>query len=250
MKKWFIVFLLLTAIAKSHSIELNKDYFKGYIRDTKSILAPKKSKLINASFVVGATVGLYACDSKIQDWSQENRNETSDKIASFAKPFGDGMYTLPPLACLYFYGHFFENEKLKETSLLSLESFVVSGMFTQIIKLLGHRHRPNTDDPYNTWDGPSFSSSNLSFSSGHSCSAFAIATVIASEYKGVISPLAYSIATLTAISRVNDNCHWASDAFFGSYIGYFTAKAIVSSHSEKDKTLTIFPTGFSLAYKF
>jgi membrane-associated phospholipid phosphatase len=40
--------------------------------------------------------------------------------------------------------------------------------------------------------------------------------------------LAYGIATLTALSRVNDNAHWASDVFFGAIIGYFTAKAIMA----------------------
>lgn len=230
-------------------VRLNRDYFKGYVSDTKSILtSPLRwgvSGWVKASFVVSITVGLYTSDQEIQDWVQGERNDTSDNIAKFAEPFGDPTYTLPSLAALYLYGQFFKNEKAKRTTLLSFESLAISaGIFTQVIKFAAHRHRPKTGDPYDTWDGPSFSASHLSFCSGHSASAFAVATTIATEYKNIvfIPPLAYGIATLTALSRVNDNYHWASDVFFGSAVGYFTAKAIVGLHkNKKDINLTVIP---------
>jgi len=222
----------------SKELKLNGDYFEGYVSDIKNILTSpshwQRSDWIKASFITGITAGLYTQDQKIQNWAQENRSSISDRISEFAKPFGDGRYTLPGLGALYLYGHFFKNEKAQRTALLSLESFVISGLFVQALKFTGHRHRPSSGDPYNTWDGPSFSTSNLSFPSGHSSSAFAIATVIASEYrdKTFIPPLAYGIATLTALSRVNDNAHWASDVFFGAIIGYFTAKAIIAQNNK------------------
>lgn len=234
--------------AEGVETQSNEDFWKIYVSDTKSILtAPsrwERSDWIKASLIMGITVGLYIYDQDIEEWVQENRNDSSDNIASFAKPFGDGRYTLPPLGILYIYGHFCENEKAKRVSLLSLESFVISGIFTQAIKLTGHRHRPNSGDQYDTWDGPSFSTGHLSFPSGHSTAAFSIATVIASEYddKVLIPPLAYGIATLTALSRVNDDAHWTSDVFFGSAIGYFTAKAILGLHcSKKDRNFSILP---------
>ena len=218
----------------SKELKLNGDYFEGYISDIKSILISpsrwQRSDWIKASLIIGITAGLYTQDQKIQDWVQENRSSVSDRISEFAKPFGDGRYTLPGLGALYLYGHLLEDEKAQRTALLSLKSFVISGLFVQALKFTGHRHRPSSGDPYNTWDGPGFSASNLSFPSGHSSSAFAIATVIASEYrdKAFVAPLVYSIATLTTLSRVNDNAHWASDVFFGAIIGYFTAKAIMA----------------------
>ena len=265
LRSWLVVLLLMVTIAGTsfaqslkselsfkpsyqqiqikqdyaRGLNLNGDYFEGYISDIKGILTSpshwQRSDWIKASLIAGITAGLYTQDQKIQNWVQENRSSVSDKISKFVKPFGDGRYTLPGLGALYLYGHFFEDEKAQRTALLSLESFVVSGLFIQIMKFVGHRHRPSSGDPYNIWDGPSFSTSNLSFPSGHSSSAFAIATVIASEYrdKAFIPPLAYGIATLTALSRVNDNAHWASDVFFGAVIGYFTAKAIIAQNNGK-----------------
>lgn len=291
-RRWFVVFLLLlittagVSFAQSPELEsphdylnqtgqikheqaeekefkLNSDYWKGYVTDTKHILTLpfrwEKSDWIKASLIAGVTFGLFAYDDEIQDWVQENRSSTSDGISEFAKLFGDGRFTLPLLGGTYLYGHFFEVQKARRIALLSIESVVVSGVFVQAIKFAGHRHRPSTGDADDVWDGPGFSTSHLSFPSGHSSSAFAIATVIASEYKDkvFVPPLAYGIATLTALSRINDNDHWASDVFFGSVIGYCTAKVIVGLHNNKiNKNLTLFPiidgehTAISIAYNF
>lgn len=86
---------------------------------------------------------------------------------------------MPTLGVFYLYSYIFEDKKLKKTALISLESFVISGIFITAIKFMGHKHRPSTGDPYDTWDGPCFSTAHPSFPSGHSSSAFAVATVIA-----------------------------------------------------------------------
>lgn len=218
-----------------------------------------KPDWIKVSLVVGTTAGLFYLDADIQDWVQKTRSDTTDKIASFAKPFGNGRYTLPPLAALYLYGRLAENKKAGRIVLLSLKSFAVTGVFTQVLKYSLHRHRPVTGDPYDTFDGPGFSTKNLSFPSGHSSSAWSILTVVALEYKDsvFIPPLAYGIAALTALSRVHDNAHWASDAFFGSALGYFTAKTVVALHnSGNSENIAVLPVidgkhgGFLISYRF
>ncbi|MBM4136185.1 MAG: phosphatase PAP2 family protein [Nitrospira sp.] len=244
---------------KKPELKLNTDYLKGYISDTKNILVSpfhwEKSDWIKASLIIGITAGFYAFDQEIQDWVKENRSDTLDEISRFVNPYR----FLPPLGILYSYGYLFENKKAQRAALLSLESFVVTGVFTQAIKLATHRHRPRFGAPYNTWDGPSFAGCCRSFPSGHASFSFAIATVIASEYedKALIPPLAYGIATLTALSRVNDKNHWTSDVFFGSALGYFIGKKIVSLHSKGGEgNLVILPlisdryTALVVAYNF
>ncbi|GAG36228.1 unnamed protein product, partial [marine sediment metagenome] len=80
-----------------------------------------------------------------------------------------------------------------------------------------------------------------------------------SEYSDieVIPPLAYGLATLTALSRVNDDAHWSSDVFFSSALSYFTAKAIIRRHKKgKGNNLIVLPlidskyTGLLLSYQF
>lgn len=221
--------------------ELNRDYWKGYISDTRAILTSPsrwgRSEWIELALVLGTMVVLYTYDQDIRDWSQRNRDNVSDALASLTMPFGDRRYMLPAVSVLYVYGHFFEHQKVKRVSLLILESGIISDAFTGIIKITAHRHRPSSGGPPDAWDGPGFSSHHLSFPSGHASFAFAVAAVIASEYREnvLIPPLVYGIATSTALSRINDDDHWASDVFFGSAMGHYIAKAIVGLHSDKPK---------------
>lgn len=197
---------------------------------------------VKASLVLGITAGLYVFDEDIQQWAQDNRGTTTDEIAKYAKPFGDYKQVTPPLAALLVYGHFGKHERVKRTALMGIESLVVTGIITQTLKYAGHRHRPSSGDPSDTWDGPSVSASYHSFPSGHASTAFSVSTVVALEYDDYpfVPPLAYGIATLTALSRVNDNRHWASDVFLGSALGYFTARAVVGFH-EKGSSVVLYP---------
>ncbi len=91
--------------------------------------------------------------------------------------------------------------------------------------------------------GPNFDG-GVSFSSGHTATAFSIATIIANEYgnQPLVPPLSYSLAFLAGWSRMNDNKHWASDVIFGAAIGYFTAKAILKYHKGRNPNrLVIMP---------
>jgi membrane-associated phospholipid phosphatase len=119
-----------------------------------------------------------------------------------------------------------------------VESFVLTGVFVQALKNGTGRHRPYTNDPPHTWDGPGIhGSAETSFPSGHASSAFAVATVIASEYDNYVVPaFAYSVAAITALNRVWHNAHWPSDTFVGSAIGYFTGKTVVASHRAGGET--------------
>jgi hypothetical protein len=78
--------------AKSGDLHLNRAYFKSCLTDTAYILSSPlswdKSDWVTASLVVGVTVGLYAYDKDIQDWTQKRRGETSDNISRFARPLG------------------------------------------------------------------------------------------------------------------------------------------------------------------
>jgi PAP2 superfamily len=187
------------------------------------------------ALVIGAAAGLYAYDQNIRDWAQGNRGPTTDHIARLVKPFGEGYCILPALGMVYMYGYMDKDQRAKRIGLLGTESFAISGALVQALKHVTHRHRPGCSDRYNMWDGPGFSNSNLSFASGHSASAFSVATVIASEYEDKlwVPPLAYGLATLTALSRINDDEHWASDVLVGSAIGYFTAKTIIKLHQDE-----------------
>ena len=87
-------------------------------------------------------------------------------------------------------------------------------------------------------------SNDHSFPSGHTATAFMVATMLSKEY-GHISPWVsvggYSVATATGLMRMANNKHWLSDVMVGAGVGilstefgYWIADAIM-----KDKGLNI-----------
>lgn len=219
------------------TLKLNGGYLRGYASHTKSILTSPSSwrfsGWLKASLILGVTAVLADDEEDVQAWLQDKRSTDTDRVARWVKPLGNGRYTLPALGALYCYGRLRGSERAARTALLGLESFAITGLFTETIKHVSHKHRPMSGD-FETvmWDGPSASGANLSFPSGHAASAFAIATVVASEYEDnlVVPPLVYGAAGLCAYSRLNDNAHWLTDVILGAAIGYFTAKAVVGLH--------------------
>jgi hypothetical protein len=249
---------------RAGTVRLGTDYILDFATDTKAILTSTSrwgpSNWIKLSLIVGITAAIADEEEDLQAWVQEHRDSRTESVARFAKPFGDGKYTLPALATLYVAGHLSDSDRARRTALLGIESFVVTGIFTETLKHTTHKHRPRSGDLENIiWDGPRATKANLSFPSGHAASAFALATVVASEYgdHAAVPPLTYGAAALCALSRVHDNAHWASDVIIGSAIGYFTAKAIVRLHGgDGGADFSIRPVldrdaaGLSLSYRF
>lgn len=253
-------------VSGSSEDTINVGYLKGCLFDTRQILASplhwEARDWLKVGVVLGVTSSLFLADRGVKDFAQSHQSPVASKFALVGNDLGNPLFTLPPVGAFYLYGYLTDNVKARRTSLLALESFAISGVLTDGLKVLAQRHRPSTGDPPTAWGGPKLSLKNLSFSSGHTSSAFSIATVFADQYRDnpYVPPLAYGLATLTGLSRIYSNAHWSSDAFFGAALGYFVSKAVLSYHrhdqSKSAARLTIMPqvgaemTGVSMLYTF
>jgi hypothetical protein len=170
-------------------------------------------------------------DEKIQFSFQKHRSKPVDFISDYLiSPWGNGVYSLPALGGIYIYGNSNDDQQSKDAAIYGFETFLFTAVTTSIFKLCFHRHRPCETDPPNSgiWDGPSFIRKNVSFPSGHATSAFSIATLLASEYKGKpgVAAISFSLASLVAISRVYQNKHWLTDVLAGALVGFGCGKLI------------------------
>ena len=230
-----------------NKMELNYDYLQGMYSDLiYTATSPSRWEVgkgrLTAALVIGGTGLFIGLDEEIRDAFEDNRSSTTDDLSNIFEPFGNGAITIPALAGFYIFGHVVGNDKAKRTALIATESFLITGLYTTILKGTFGRHRPSTGDSSTTFDG--FTTDHNSFPSGHTSTAFAIATVFANEYEEVpyIKPISYGLATLTGLSRMNDEKHWASDVFFGAVLGYFTSKTLLHLHSnKKGQHFTIYP---------
>lgn len=243
---YFLILILLFSVGITQEVSAqvplpDAEYWLGYPVHTYNLLISplnwEEKEWFMAAGVGGATLTLFFFDEYLQEWVQSHRTEDMDKISGLVKPIGEWRNVLPGLVGFYLYGYVVEDDYGCETALIAIESLVVSGVFTQALKYSLQRHRPSVSSSARVFDGPlgPAGGGSLSFSSGHACVAFAVATVIAERYREIkwVPWVVYSLAGLTAFSRVHDNNHWASDSFFGSVLGYFTARGILALHEKK-----------------
>lgn len=182
---------------------------------------------------------LFLADKPVQDYATKlmDRNSNFKGLSHYITNFG-ATYEGYTLAALGLYGFVFRNEKVKTTTLLATQSYIVAGAMEGILKFVTGRQRPNyiadETDPKPRFHGPSFSvkTGSTSFPSGHTTAAFAAATVYAQEYKDRpwVPILAYSAASLIGLSRITENKHWITDVFAGAALGYVTGLQVVRNY--------------------
>ncbi len=249
----------LTESFSRYSYKPNKEYFKSYwtaIKKTATGPARwgKKEWIGFGGVVVGGTV-LYIYDAQIRDFFQAHRTIATNNVSKYGfEPWGSGYYTLPLLGGFYLYGLSANNTKARQVAMAGTQSFIMGGLSVEVLKVLFGRHRPYQDVPPNSkrWTGPFGSLDFNSMPSGHTTVAFSVATVFASVYKDKpwVGVLSYGIATGVALSRLNDDKHWASDVFIGAALGFAVGKTvyhIMEGHT--NLTLGISNTGgIALAY--
>ncbi|MCD4683876.1 MAG: phosphatase PAP2 family protein, partial [Bacteroidales bacterium] len=200
-------------------VDFNKKYIASYWHDTKKIVAsPIKWRAKEWSIfagILGASVVTYVYDKEIYDFFQRNKSETTEIVSKYViEPWGSGLYSIPLLGIIYLSAG--KNNHHKNVALTGLKAFLLSGGAAVLTKHIFHRHRPSDNeppDPY-MWQGPyPFTMDYTSFPSGHTTTAFAVASVLAQGYKDKlwVGITSYSIATLVGLSRLHDGKHWATD---------------------------------------
>lgn len=242
-------------------IRFNGRYLASYWHDTKVILTePARWKGKQwATFAGVATLWAttYAFDQDIYDFIQKNRSGASNKTSKWViEPWGSGYYSVPLLAGIYIFSN--GNSRHRNVALTGLKAYILSGGAAAVGKHLFHRHRPSDDEEPNPylWEGPyPFTFDYVSFPSGHTTSAFAVASVLAMGYrdKPWVGITSYTVASLVGLSRINDDKHWASDvvagAALGSFIGITLSKINFGNKIAVEPGFSAYGTGIRLSWK-
>jgi hypothetical protein len=202
---------------------------------------------LTAGAVAAGTAVMYSQDQDVYEWVGKHRTDSSDNVSSAFESMGNAGVLVAGVGLTYLSGKLSDNDKATQTSVMAMEALTVSTVYTYALKFSTHRHRPIEGAQHDVWDGAAMRSENLSFSSGHSSAAFSVMTVFAHEYRDIkwVPYAAYGTAALTAISRVHDDKHWASDVFFGAAVGVFSARSVLDGHGEGDNKVVVLPMTIS-----
>jgi membrane-associated phospholipid phosphatase len=131
---------------------------------------------------------------------------------------GDGLFNLAVVGAFAF-----GDERARRTSIAGVEALISVAATSVLMKHVFRVARPSTDTEHKSYFGHF---SHDAFPSGHTMSAFATATVIASEYPDA-APYAYAAAALVGVSVMKRKWHWPSDVIAGAAIGYLIGRTSV-----------------------
>jgi membrane-associated phospholipid phosphatase len=239
------VLLLIASVHTLHAGELSG--ILGNIGEDFAYLATSPTRLDTEGAlwtlgIVGTGGLLYWQDSKIRHWFRDHRTSTLDNLSPVVEKFGVFGVDLGLLALYGGTGYLIENEKMQETALLSLESFLVSGAITVGVKGAAGRARPDLAEGKSSFKPFSLDLDYTSFPSGHASDAFSIASVFAAMHDSpLVGVAAYSVASLVGLQRLYADRHWASDVFAGAVLGTVVGKSVVYLHKQKKDSAYVIP---------
>jgi membrane-associated phospholipid phosphatase len=129
------------------------------------------------------------------------------------------------------------NEHLAETGRLGAEAVINSLLVVEALKLATNRERPNEGNGQGGFWPHGTRSYELdgSFPSAHAAESFALARVIASEYRSKpVQIAAYAFALAISASRVTARQHFPSDVLVGGTVGYLIGGYVVRHHAAEN----------------
>lgn len=186
---------------------------------------------VTAGGVALVAGSLIWADPPIRGFAQDNRTSQGDAFLDFFAYTGDKWVLFPAAGATALAGWVAGSDKTTDTGLLCLKSMLMTAVATDGLKLATQRQSPGAESDGSFWPEGGFSLENGSFPSGHSAMAWSVAPVLAEQYSDQtwVTPLVYSVAVLSSLSRVNADEHWASDVFCGAVIGYLAARLTLNS---------------------
>jgi acid phosphatase family membrane protein YuiD len=187
---------------------------------------------------VAAVGGALLLDKDLRHAVDRNSSGTVRRIAEGAAPFGS-EYSFGALGAFYLAGRYLKDDTARavaEDGLVS--SLIAAGVVSPILKATIGRRRPSqTGEIFARGGG------GVSFPSGHTTQAFAVASVVAAHYASPwIKVAAYGIAGLVGLSRMEQGAHYASDVLAGALIGIAVGNAVVRLHDSERLRVSVVPS--------
>lgn len=218
-----------SASAQPLSFYAERQFPKDLLRDQKAIwTSPLRIDRSDAKWLVpfvATTAVLISTDRRVS--GELGHSEDLRKVSRNISYLGSGYTTFGASGIIYLIGRLTHNDRARETGLLGLEVLIHSNVIVGAFKLATNRERPDErggDGRF--WVG------GKSFPSGHAATTWALATVVAEEYrdKPLVRFGAYGLASAVSLSRFMGRKHFPSDVLVGSTLGYLIGRYVAKQH--------------------
>lgn len=141
------------------------------------------------------------------------------QLGSTGHTLGGASVMGPAVGLLFVAGRGSRDPRFRSATYDLAQATIVTQSYATALKLSIGRTRP---------DG----SNDLSFPSGHTANAFALATVTSHHYGTRAGIVAFGAAGLIGVSRMERNVHHLSDVLAGAALGYAVGRTVVREDGE------------------
>ena len=199
-----------------------KRFMKDVGRDYKNFFSKETAIWYGAG--LGAAGLVHLADEDIREALAD---PSSAAVTAFegGDKYGNASFQFPLAVGWWAIGHAMGSARGAEAGRDLLRAQINAASWTYAIKFAVNRDRPNGQP--------------RSFPSGHASATFATAMVLQQHYGWKVGVPFFAGAAYTAISRISDDKHWASDVVFGAAVGMASART-VTLHLRKHK-VTLLP---------
>jgi membrane-associated phospholipid phosphatase len=130
-----------------------------------------------------------------------------------------GAAMVPMVGALFVAGRFAPEGRFKAMTYDFAQALVVNGAYTGLLKYTVKRERPDGSD-------------SLSFPSGHTSTAFSMATIASSHYGWKVGVPAYALASCIGLTRIERDRHHLSDVIAGATLGLVVGRTVARLDSQ------------------
>lgn len=211
--------------------------------------------------MIGTTAFSMTFDNGIKRNFGDMENATATGVFEQVNRFGSSRNASVIAGGVYLSGLIFSDNELRITGRLLYEGLFLTGLLTQTLKMTFGRSRPFLDKGSSQFRFFQSEDKHFSFPSGHTTTAFTVATILSQRIDTWWSYTAfYSLAGMAGLARIYFDRHWASDVVLGAIIGTVGGTLVVNAeknrNDEKKRSLAhklvIMPSfnGLSISYVF
>jgi membrane-associated PAP2 superfamily phosphatase len=191
--------------------------------------------LVPLGLGVIASGGAHTFDEEVQDYFAEERR--LEALGEIGHVLGSTALAAGVSALLLTTAYRGDNQRYRRMAFSLGQGLVLNYTLTTTLKVTIDRERPNGE-------------SHDSFPSGHASTAFVCATVVGHHYGTRTKIIAYTVAGLVAVSRLEKNKHWLSDVVAGATLGYIVGRTVVRGTREASRVSVspmLVPDGLGVA---
>lgn len=181
----------------------------------------KKALLLSTTTLLFGLISYFYVDQHVAQWCHSHLTQSEKSIFLFITQFGESTFYLIGFAVAGLLFHFYWKHPLwTNRSFFLFTAIAVSGIVTDLIKIIAGRYRPSElfEKGLYGFDFFHLDRALTSFPSGHTTTAFALAAAI-----GYLWPryrtLGWIFAISVGISRIAITAHYPSDVIGGAVVG-------------------------------